>query len=105
MTLEYIKGPLNTVADGMARLVDSNKPIKCPVSHGLSVLREIPLETFMVLMEEIDLAFAEDDNSRRPTVATAEEESLNAILREFQVPHKERAIIAKPTAKEDYSSY
>ena len=95
MTLEYIKGPLNIVADGMSRLVDSNKPIKCPISHGLSVLREIPLETFATLMEEIDLAFAEDDISRSATVATAEEESLNAILKEFQVPHKEREIIAR----------
>ena len=93
MILEYIKGPLNTVADGMSRLVNSNKPIKCPVSHGLCVLREIPLVTFATLIEEINLAFAED--SRTATVATAEEESLNAILREFQVPHKEREIIAK----------
>ena len=95
MILEYIKGPLNIIADGMSRLVDSNKPSKCPVSHGLSVLREIPLEIFMSLMEEIDLGFAEEQNSRTPKSATSEEESLNAILKEFQVPHKEREIIAK----------
>ena len=95
MTLEYIKGPLNIVADGMSRLVDSNKPEKCPVTHGISVLREIPLEIFMTLMEKIDLAFADDEQSRTATVATPEEESLNAILKEFIVPHKEREIIAK----------
>ena len=90
MILEYIKGPLNIIADGMSRLVASNK---CPVSHGISLLREVPLQIYINLMREIDCAHSAHEMDRGPLVVDTE--SINAILREFQVPHKERAIIEK----------
>ena len=36
VTIEYIKGPDNIIADGMSRLVHTNKH---PISHGIAVLR------------------------------------------------------------------
>ena len=88
MMLEYIKGPLNIIADGMSRLVESNK---CAVSHGIAVLREVPIMTYAHLMRDINnaVAAAEVQITGKPVI-----ESLN-ILKEFVVPHEKRVIIAK----------
>ena len=78
MTLEYIKGPLNIVADGMSRLLKSNK---CQVSEGIAFLREVNDEDYYR-----DLSCEECN--------TETTEYLN-IIREFVVTNKERDIIAK----------
>ena len=77
VTIEYIKGPDNIIADGMSRLVHTNKH---PISHGIAVLREIPMEIITCLIE----------NSKFET------HNLNHlnILKEFMVPHSERNIFA-----------
>ena len=91
MILEYIKGPLNIVADGMSRLVQSNK---CPVSHGIAMLREIDIMTYVLLMREINelAAAAEVQVLKQPDLNTLTD--LN-ILKEFVVPHDKRELIAK----------
>ena len=78
MTLEYIKGPLNIVADGMSRLLKSNK---CQVAEGIAFLREVNVEDYYR-----DLSC--EDCSAETT------EYLN-IIKEFVVPGKERDVIAK----------
>ena len=50
--------PLNIIADGMSRLVNSNK---CPVAHGFSHLREISLDVFVYLMREINAYSVEEE--------------------------------------------
>ena len=87
MNLEYIKGPLNIAADGMSRLVKSNKPV---VAAGIAYLREIPMETYCTLIEKINKDLYYEEIFKPTTV----QESLN-ILKEFVVPNKERDIIAK----------
>ena len=76
ITIEYIKGPDNIIADGMSRLVHTNK-----VAHGIAVLREIPMEIILSL-QEYDLD------------SIVETHNLN-ILKEFVVPSEKRKIIAQ----------
>jgi len=91
--LEYIKGPLNIIADGMSRLVTSNK---CPIAEGIAVLREIPMVECVNLMRSINELAAEADIQESWGVAgvTPIVENLD-ILKEFVVPHDKRELIVK----------
>ena len=87
MTLEYIKGPDNIIADGMSRLVKSNK---CPVSHGIAMIREVSIVDYVYLMSSINELVA----ATEAPVTNTDEQQLN-ILKEFVVPHDKRELIAK----------
>ena len=91
--LEYIKGPLNIIADGMSRLVTSNK---CPIAEGIAVLREIPMVECVNLMRSINELAAEADIQESWGVAGVNPivENLD-ILKEFVVPHDKRELIVK----------
>ena len=75
----------------LPRLVKSNK---CPVAHGIAMLREIDIMTYVLLMREInELAAAME--VKVPEVQTLDYLSDLNILKEFVVPHDKRELIAK----------
>ena len=75
----------------MSRLVTSNK---CPVAHGIAVIREVPLEVFAVLIKEINDNSTESEEPAADSRSEGESHTF-CTLREFRVPHRERELIAK----------
>ena len=51
----------------MSRLATSNKH---PVSHGIALIREINIEVFVGLIEEINIGLANEELPQMPTRST-----------------------------------